>query len=405
MSLRAAATISGTSAASRCWNGVSGVSSATASSAGSSLSSAGLGLPGAQAGEEVVDVAGGDVVVVDLVGWLGNGTTSASGPGSSSASGAVAGPISRVSSIDEASPRRAAGTVIGTGPVVGVRSTYSSGSPSGVSSATTSTATRRARSNACMQPIATVDELLDLLAGEVAPAGQLGEHPLAVGARLLDHLPALLLGHRQLGLGVGGGIGAAPAGFQLGLLAHALSLLAGLAQQPRGPLLGLGPDRRRALARRLQDARRLLAEQAGGRVVVDDRTAVGDGDRLRRPQLALEEALALLQPGQLGGDHAQEVAHLLLVEPAPGRAERGVGHGGRGGRVRAREGDGHRRERKRGGPPIRGNQSAGGERVAADALERGECLVERRDGDDLDVVAGDLPGPLELLVALARWAR
>ena len=46
---------------------------------------------------------------------------------------------------------RADGTMIGTGPVVGDRSTYSTGSPSGDSSAVTSTATRRARSNACSQ--------------------------------------------------------------------------------------------------------------------------------------------------------------------------------------------------------------------------------------------------------------
>ena len=42
-----------------------------------------------------------------------------------------------------------------------------------------------------------------------------------------------------------------------------------------------------------------------------------------------------------GGDHAQEVTHLLLVEPAPRRPERRIGHAVRGGRVGAREGDGH----------------------------------------------------------------
>ena len=101
-----------------------------------------------------------------------------------------------------------AGTIIGTGPVVGDKSTYSSGSPSGVSSATTSTATRRARSNTCKQSVAAEDQLLDLLAGQLAPAGQLRQHPLAVGASLVDHLAALLLGERDLTLGVGGGIGA-----------------------------------------------------------------------------------------------------------------------------------------------------------------------------------------------------
>ena len=39
------------------------------------------------------------------------------------------------------------------------------------------------------------------------------------------------------------------------------------------------------------------------------------GAQLALAQLALEEPLALLQAGQLGGDHAQEVADLLLVEP------------------------------------------------------------------------------------------
>ena len=41
--------------------------------------------------------------------------------------------------------------ITGSGPVVGVRLTYSSGSPSGCISATTSTATSRARSNACVK--------------------------------------------------------------------------------------------------------------------------------------------------------------------------------------------------------------------------------------------------------------
>ena len=120
-----------------------------------------------------------------------------------------------------------------------------------------------------------MDQLLDLLAGQLAAARQLGEHPLAVGAGLLDHLPTLLLGHRQLGLGVGGGVGAAAAGLEVGLLAQPLGLVGGLAQQPRRAVLGLDADRRAALAGGLQEARRLLAEQAGGRVLVHRRTVAG----------------------------------------------------------------------------------------------------------------------------------
>jgi hypothetical protein len=55
---------------------------------------------------------------------------------------------------------------------------------------------------------------------------------------------------------------------------------------------------------------------------------------LGRAQLALEELLALLQAGQLGSHHAQELANLVGFEPAArhrevrrrdGRRRRGVG--------------------------------------------------------------------------------
>ena len=209
-----------------------------------------------------------------------------------------------------------------------------------------------------------MDELLDLLAGEVAAAGQLAEHALAVGAGLLDHLAALLLGHRQLGLGVGGGVAAPAGGLQLGLLADPPGLVAGLAQQLGGAVLGPAADRRAALAGGLQDARRLLAEQARRRLVVERQPSVDDRAGLGGAQLALEEPLALLQAGQLGGDHAQEVADLLLVEAAPRGAERRVGHAGRGRRIGARERDGHGAKRKR-GAPRRSRQSAAAVRGAA----------------------------------------
>jgi len=41
-------------------------------------------------------------------------------------------------------------------------------------------------------------QLLDLLPRKLPTAGELAEHPLAVGARFVDHVTALLLGHLQL---------------------------------------------------------------------------------------------------------------------------------------------------------------------------------------------------------------
>ncbi len=59
------------------------------------------------------------------------------------------------------------------------------------------------------QAVTTVHQLFDLLPGELTTTGELAEHPLAVRPRLVDHLPTLLLGHRQLGFGIGGRVGSA----------------------------------------------------------------------------------------------------------------------------------------------------------------------------------------------------
>ena len=65
-------------------------------------------------------------------------------------------------------------------------------------------------------------------------------------------------------------------------------------------------------------------------LIVDDRlTTRARQALLEVAQLALEEPLTLLQASELGGDHAQEVANLLLVEPAPAGVERRLGDGGR----------------------------------------------------------------------------
>ena len=170
-----------------------------------------------------------------------------------------------------------------------------------------------------------MDQLLDLLAGQLAAAGQLAEDPLAVGAGLVDHLPALLLGHLQLGLGVGRGVLAAAGRLDLGFLAAALGLVGGLAHQPGGLLLGAAADLVGGLAGGLEDAGGLLAEHLGDHLVVQHDGGMG-GAALGRAQLALEELLPFLQAGQLGREHPQEVAYLALIEAAPRHRERGRGH-------------------------------------------------------------------------------
>jgi hypothetical protein len=75
-----------------------------------------------------------------------------------------------------------------------------------------------------------VHQLLDLLTRQLAAAGELAEHPLAIGACLVDHLTTLLLGHDQFRLGVGGRILAATSGLDLGLFTQPLRLIRCLAQ-------------------------------------------------------------------------------------------------------------------------------------------------------------------------------
>ena len=170
-----------------------------------------------------------------------------------------------------------------------------------------------------------MQQLVDLLAGEVAALGQLAERPLPVGPRLLDHLAALLLGHRDLGLGVCLGVPQALRGLGLGGVAQLLRGLGRLPNRALGGLLGLDADGAAALARHLHDACRLLAEQAGDRLVVELSRQVGTL-LAQRPHLVVEVTLPLLQAGELGGDHAEEVAHLVLVEAAARRWEAGVGN-------------------------------------------------------------------------------
>ena len=75
-------------------------------------------------------------------------------------------------------------------------------------------------------------QLLDLLASQFAAASQFAEHSLAVGAGLVDHLAALLLGHHQFGLGIRRRVLTAARRLDLGLFTQTLGLVGGLAQHP-----------------------------------------------------------------------------------------------------------------------------------------------------------------------------
>ena len=108
-------------------------------------------------------------------------------------------------------------------------------------------------------------ELLDLLAGQLAAAGQLTEHALPIGPGLLDHFAALLLGHRQLGLRIGSCVAAPSGRLEVGLLALALRVVSGLAEEPGGALFTFCPDRIGALAGGLEDACCFLADQPRSR--------------------------------------------------------------------------------------------------------------------------------------------
>ena len=125
----------------------------------------------------------------------------------------------------------------------------------------------------------------------------------------------------QLGFGVGGSILTAAGRLDFGLLAYALRLIGCLAQQPGGAVLGAGLDLRSTLAGRVQDASSLLTEHAGDDFFVEHcgRSAAVAA---RRAQLALEEHLALLQAGEFGGNHSQQIANLGRLVPAPRRGER-----------------------------------------------------------------------------------
>ena len=170
-----------------------------------------------------------------------------------------------------------------------------------------------------------MQQLLDLLACELASAGEFAEHTLAVRACFVDHLATLLLGHRQLGFGVGRSIRTTTRRLDLGFFAHSSCLGARFVQQLRGALLGLLADLGSALASRRQHSSGLLAQQPRERLVVElHRSQIRV--RLSGAELAFEEPFALLQTAEFGRDHAKEVPDLSLIEAATAGTECGVGN-------------------------------------------------------------------------------
>ena len=243
------------------------------------------------------------------------------------------------------------------------------------------------------QAVATVQQLLDLLAGQLAPPRQLAEHALAVGPRLVDHLAALLLGRRQLGLGVAGGIACAggwprgrppraPAGprrrRRAGAGRRRPRPCCGWPPRPRGPSAGCAPPPRRAggwPSRRPSpsagSALAWAARSSRSRKRSRSCSRASSAATMRRksrtscwskPRRAVPNAASATAAGDDGSGREKEMATQQSVNVTPPRIAAMA-------------------------------QAVGRERVAAEPLERGERLVERGDGDDLDVVAGDLRGP------------
>ncbi len=170
------------------------------------------------------------------------------------------------------------------------------------------------------QPLPGPVQAFELLAGDAAPAGQVGEHPLAHRLGLADQPPALLAGGgpdllgRRLGFGPG----------QLALGDHAVALLLGRAAHLVDDLLPLGPlplD----LGLRLAAQRVGLGQDLGplgrrlGLGLLDD----GAGFRLRLAHhaggglLGLGADVGRRRPGRVehpGGLLAQDLDQPVLVE-------------------------------------------------------------------------------------------
>ncbi len=179
------------------------------------------------------------------------------------------------------------------------------------------------------QPLAASGVLEQLRPSLLAALGDVDHHPLAVLARLGDHLPTF--GASLLPLAVGLALGlVAPSGeLELGVLAQLRRLLVGLAQQTLGAFLGSLADLPGGFTSGGQHPCGLLSEHAGhGRLV-----ELGDRRRVRAAARPLEFgsqfALAPLQLFDLFGDLLEERLDLGGVVTLARRAEGGGGDSGR----------------------------------------------------------------------------
>ncbi len=162
------------------------------------------------------------------------------------------------------------------------------------------------------QAIAIGHELFDLGPREFATASQFREHLFAVFAGLVDHFATLLFGKFDFGFGICGCIVATAHRLEFGLFAQPGGVSRGFFDQAGGVFLGPLADLGARLAGSPEDTGGLFAEQGGHDLFVEH-SGGGHPPCLHRLQFAFEEPLALLQTGELGRDHAQEVAHLGLV--------------------------------------------------------------------------------------------
>ncbi len=148
------------------------------------------------------------------------------------------------------------------------------------------------------ESVAIGAELVDVGAQRVAAAVEVGQHPLAKGAGLGDHLPAPFAGGLD---------------DRARLLGRLVELLGADARRllPGRPL-----DARRRLPRPLGDLLgRVLRRAQGARNLVPDLLHELIAGRQRRmPDLGLEVGEPPVHGVELVGDAAEEGTHLLLVE-------------------------------------------------------------------------------------------
>ena len=159
------------------------------------------------------------------------------------------------------------------------------------------------------QTLASGAQLLDLLARLAPAAGEVLQDPLAHDLRFGDHLASGGLARLDLGGGVGCGqraqlvgllgdrrggrvgLGRALLEERVGFAPHADGFLLALAHEARGFGLGPGTQLGGGLARRLEDARDLVAERGGQAGIVDDAGLLGGPLGVGEARLELEHPL------------------------------------------------------------------------------------------------------------------